>query len=89
MLSQHPGIAIGLMMMVTTEGKVGGVDLQNNVAYHNAEGGVEKMTSDLAACVWRARSPRETGKRGRQQATLAIMAGIVNTLWTLEELFCQ
>ena len=33
------GIAIGLMMMVTTEGKVGGVDLQNNVAYHNAEGG--------------------------------------------------
>jgi len=34
---------------VNTEGKVGGVDLQNNVAYHNAEGGVEKMTSDLAA----------------------------------------
>jgi hypothetical protein len=52
------GIAIGLMMMVTTEGKVGGVDLQNNVAYHNAEGGVEKMTSDLAGAFRSAQSPK-------------------------------
>jgi hypothetical protein len=51
------GIAIGLMMMVTTEGKVGGTDLQNNVAYHSAEGGVEKMTSDLAATFQTALSP--------------------------------
>ena len=43
------GIAIGLMMMVNTEGKVGGTDLQNNAAFHSAEGGIEKMTSDLAA----------------------------------------
>src|SRR6267378_1070054 len=42
------GIAIGLMMMVNTEGKVGGTDLQNNSAYHIAEGGIEKMNSDLA-----------------------------------------
>jgi len=52
------GIAIGLMMMVTTEGKVGGVDLQNNVAYHNAEGAVEKMTSDLAGAFRSAQSPK-------------------------------
>ncbi|MBI3474558.1 MAG: hypothetical protein HY010_02410 [Acidobacteria bacterium] len=52
------GIAIGLMMMVNTEGKVGGVDLQNNVAYHNAEGGIEKMTSDLAATFRSAQSPQ-------------------------------
>lgn len=41
------GMAIGLMMMVNTEGKVGGTDLQNNAAYHAAEGGIEKMASDL------------------------------------------
>jgi len=52
------GIAIGLMMMVNSEGKVGGVDLQNNVAYHNAEGGVEKMTSDLAATFKSVQSPQ-------------------------------
>jgi hypothetical protein len=51
------GIAIGLMMMVNTEGKVGGTDLQNNVAFHSAEGGVEKMTSDLAATFQNALSP--------------------------------
>ena len=58
MLLLLSGIAIGLMMMVNTEGKVGGVDLQNNVAYHNAEGGVEKMTSDLAAAFQNAQSPQ-------------------------------
>ncbi|MBI3474559.1 MAG: hypothetical protein HY010_02415 [Acidobacteria bacterium] len=52
------GVAIGLMMMVTTEGKVGGVDLQNNVAYHNAEGGIEKMTSDLAATFKSVQAPK-------------------------------
>jgi Tfp pilus assembly protein PilX len=52
------GIAIGLMMMVNTEGRVGGVDLQNNVAYHNAEGAIEKMTSDLSATFKSAQSPQ-------------------------------
>lgn len=51
------GIAIGLMMMVNTEGKVGGTDLQNNIAFHAAEGGIEKMTSDLAATFQNAQSP--------------------------------
>ena len=51
------GIAIGLMMMVNTEGRVGGTDLQNNAAYHAAEGGVEKMTSDLATTFQSAQSP--------------------------------
>jgi hypothetical protein len=49
MLLLLSGIAIGLMMMVNTEGRVGSTDLQNNVAFHSAEGGVEKMTSDLAS----------------------------------------
>ena len=51
------GIAIGLLMMVNTEGKVGGTDLQNNLAYHAAEGGIEKMSSDLAAVFQNAQSP--------------------------------
>ena len=51
------GIAIGLMMMVNTEGKVGGSDLQNNASFHSAEGGIEKMTSDLATVFKTAQSP--------------------------------
>ena len=51
------GIAIGLMMMVTTEGKVGGTDLQNNIAYHTAEGGIEKMSSDLATTFQNVQAP--------------------------------
>ena len=45
------------MMMVNTEGKVGGADLQNNVAYHSAEGGIEKMTSDLAGMFKTVQAP--------------------------------
>jgi Tfp pilus assembly protein PilX len=41
-------MAVGLFMMVNTEGKAGGHDLQNTVAFRSAEGGIEKMTADLA-----------------------------------------
>jgi Tfp pilus assembly protein PilX len=41
------GVAIGLLMMVNTEGKVGSQDTQNTVAFHAAEGAIEHMTSDL------------------------------------------
>jgi Tfp pilus assembly protein PilX len=58
MLLLLSGISIGLMMMVNTEGKVGGVDLQNNVAYHNAEGAIEKMTSDLSATFKSVQAPK-------------------------------
>jgi len=51
------GMAIGLMMMVNTEGKVGATDLQNNLAYHAAEGGIEKMYSDLSAVFKSAQAP--------------------------------
>jgi hypothetical protein len=57
MLLLLSGIAIGLLMMVTTETKVGSTDLQNNGAYHNAEGGIEKMSSDLASVFQNAQSP--------------------------------
>jgi hypothetical protein len=57
MLLLLSGIAIGLMMMVNTEGKVGGTDLQNNLAYHNAEGGVETLTANLAQTFQNALAP--------------------------------
>ena len=42
------GIAIGLLMTVNTESRVGGNDLEHNISYHAAEGGIENMTSALA-----------------------------------------
>ena len=51
------GVAIGLLMMVNTEGKVGGQDVQNNLAFHAAEGGIEHMTSDLANMFQNIQSP--------------------------------
>ena len=51
------GIAIGLLMIVNTEGKVGGQDTQNNLAFHAAEGGIEHMTSDLANMFQNIESP--------------------------------
>jgi Tfp pilus assembly protein PilX len=42
------GIAIGLLMSVSTEGKVGGHDVQNSLAYRSAEGAIEQMTSNLS-----------------------------------------
>lgn len=41
------GIALGLLLMVNAENRVGGSDMQNDFAYHAAEGGIEKMASDL------------------------------------------
>ncbi len=57
MLLLLSGIAIGLLMMVNTEGRVGAADVQNNVAYHAAEGGIEKMANDLATTFANAQSP--------------------------------
>src|SRR5450755_4972969 len=57
MLLLLSGIAIGLMMMVNTETKVGSTDLQNNLAFHAADGGMEKMASDLSATFQNAQAP--------------------------------
>jgi Tfp pilus assembly protein PilX len=57
MLLLLSGIAIGLLMIANTESKVGGTDMQNNVAYHAAEGGIEKMYSDLSAVFQNSQAP--------------------------------
>jgi len=51
------GMAIGLLMMVNTENNVGSHDLRNNLAYHAAEGAIEKQTSDLANLFQNIESP--------------------------------
>ena len=51
------GMAIGLMMMVNTEGKVGATDLQNNLAYHAAEGGIEQMYANLSEVIQNVQVP--------------------------------
>jgi len=51
------GVAIGLLMMVNTESKVGSQDTQNNLTFHAAEGGIEHMTSDLANMFQNIESP--------------------------------
>src|SRR5580698_11101139 len=42
------GLACALLMMVNTEQRAGGYDLNNTYTYRSAEGAVEKATSDLA-----------------------------------------
>ncbi|MGB9205064.1 MAG: hypothetical protein WCB94_13995, partial [Terriglobales bacterium] len=72
------GISIGLMMMVNTEGKVGGSDLQNDASFRAAEGGVEKMTSDLGAVFQNAQSPsaQDICNVGAPASTGPAIAGI-------------
>ncbi len=78
MLLLLSGIAIGLMMMVNTEGKVGGTDMQNNAAFRTAEGGIEKMTSDLAATFKSAQSPAASDicNVGQPHTTGPAIAGV-------------
>src|SRR5215467_7189422 len=43
------GVAAGLLYMVTSEAKMGGNDLEANLAFYGAESGMEKLTTDLSA----------------------------------------
>lgn len=53
-------LSIGLLMMVNTENKVGGQDVQSNYTFHAAEGGIEKMTNDLADQLGTTLAPNQT-----------------------------
>jgi hypothetical protein len=80
MLVLLSGIAIGLMMMVNTEGKVGGTDLQNNLAFHAAEGGMEKMYSDLSTVFHSTQSPSASQICG--VGTTSNAPSIIGVTWT-------
>ncbi len=43
------GVAAGLLYLVGNESRMGGNDLEANLAYYGAESGMEKLTSDLSA----------------------------------------
>src|SRR5271169_6529214 len=60
MLLLLSGIAIGLLMMVNTEGKVGGTDLQNNIAAQVGGGGIGEMAPDLASALQKAEATNPT-----------------------------
>ena len=52
------GVAIGLLMMVDTESRVGANDVENSLAYRSAEGAIEQMTSNLAATYQNLQAPQ-------------------------------
>ena len=52
------GVSIGLLMMVQTEGRAGGNDVENSLAYRGAEGAIENMTSSLAAAFQNIQAPQ-------------------------------
>jgi hypothetical protein len=52
------GISVGLLMMVQTEGRAGTNDVENSLAYRGAEGGIENMTSSLAATFQNIQAPK-------------------------------
>ncbi len=43
------GVAAGLLFIVTNESRMGGNDLESNMAYYGAESGMEKLTADLSS----------------------------------------
>ncbi|HZQ68787.1 MAG TPA: hypothetical protein VFA68_09745 [Terriglobales bacterium] len=58
MLLLLSGVAIGLLMMVNTETRVGANDVENSLAYRSAEGAIEQMTSNLATTYQNIQSPQ-------------------------------
>lgn len=51
------GVAVGLMYMVNGESRMGGSDMNYNIAYYAAESGMEKLTADLASLYESAQTP--------------------------------
>ena len=58
------GLALSMMYLVNSEGRSGRGDLENNLAFHAAEGGMEKMTADLANLYTTTQSPTVAQIRG-------------------------
>jgi len=51
------GVAVGLLFMVGNEARMGGNDLEANLAYYGAESGMEKLTADLSSLYAQYQSP--------------------------------
>src|SRR5215813_4570171 len=51
------GVAVGLLYMVSNETRIGGNDLEGNLAYYGAEAGIENLTSQLSQLYQTSQSP--------------------------------
>ncbi|HLZ39609.1 MAG TPA: PilX N-terminal domain-containing pilus assembly protein [Candidatus Sulfotelmatobacter sp.] len=51
------GVAAGILFMVTNESRMGGNDLETNLAFYGAESGMEKLTADLSSLYTQSMSP--------------------------------
>ncbi|MGC1645268.1 MAG: PilX N-terminal domain-containing pilus assembly protein [Candidatus Sulfotelmatobacter sp.] len=54
------GVAVGLFYVVTNEARMGGNDLEANLAFYGAESGMEKLTADLSALYTQNQAPTNT-----------------------------
>jgi Tfp pilus assembly protein PilX len=52
------GVSVGLLFIVTNESRIGGNDLEANMAYYGAESGMEKLTSDLSSLYNQYQAPK-------------------------------
>ena len=81
-------IAVGLMYTVTGSGRVGGNDLEANVAFYGAESGMEKLTADVLSLYQQKLSPSQTdltnlGKTSApSSAQIPGMTYLENVSWT-------
>jgi Tfp pilus assembly protein PilX len=53
-------LAIGLMFMVNNEQRMGGNDLEGNIAYYGAESGMENLTAQLSQLYQSSQTPNAT-----------------------------
>src|ERR1700739_3573859 len=51
------GVAVGLLYMVSNEARMGGNDLEGNLAYYGAEAGIENLTSELSQLYQTSQAP--------------------------------
>ena len=71
------GVAAGLLYLVTDEAKMGGNDLEVNLAYYGAESGMEDMASAMAALYQNTQSPTEADIQALANFTsLSMVPGI-------------
>jgi len=60
------GLAVGLLFMVSNEARMGGNDLEGNLAYYAAEAGIENLTSEISQLYQTSQTPN---------------AAAINALW--------
>src|SRR5215469_6822436 len=51
------GVAVGLLYMVSNETRMGGNDLEGNLAYYAAEAQIENLTSELSQLYQSSQTP--------------------------------